>query len=286
MKVLIIGASGLVGSNCLRYFKEKGWEVVGTYFSYATADTVYFDTLNPSNPKNFDVLSFKPDVILHAGALTHVDYCEEHPEESYLKTVQSTINVLEVAKKCNSKLVYVSTDYVFDGQDGPYAENAPLHPLSIYAKHKLMAEEIVQQTNHIIIRITNVYGEEERGKNFISRLISVCQKGEELNLKLPVDQYATPVNAADVAAALYLLLIDNKTGIYHIAGTDFFNRVALANVVLSHFPNHKVRIESVTTAQLNQPALRPLMGGLKADKFMKEYPQFKFTMVEGFVKKF
>ena len=78
MKVLIIGASGLVGSNCLRYFKQKEIECVGTYFSYEAKDTVFFDTLNLHNHDNFDVASFKPDVILHCGALTHVDYCEHH----------------------------------------------------------------------------------------------------------------------------------------------------------------------------------------------------------------
>lgn len=85
MKILVIGASGLVGFNCLRHFREMGHEVVGSYFSYPTADTVFYDTLDPANPENFDVREFNPDAIVHCGALTFVDYCEQHPEESFEK---------------------------------------------------------------------------------------------------------------------------------------------------------------------------------------------------------
>src|ERR1700744_652237 len=133
MKIFISGASGLVGSNCLKHFTEQGWEAAGSYYSYKTDDTVFYDTLNPEHADNFNVVGFAPDVIVHCGALTHVDYCETHIEESYEKTVQSTINLIKLAKSCNSRMVYISTDYVFDGKDGPYKENAPVNPLSVYA---------------------------------------------------------------------------------------------------------------------------------------------------------
>src|SRR5262245_19923864 len=137
MKVFISGASGLVGGNCLKHFTEQGWETVGSYYSFETDDTVFYDTLNADHPMNFDVAELAPDVIVHCGALTHVDYCETHEEESYEKTVQSTINLINLAKECKAKLVYISTDYVFDGKDGPYREDHPVNPISVYARHKL-----------------------------------------------------------------------------------------------------------------------------------------------------
>ena len=136
MKVFIAGASGLVGSNCLKYFTEQAWDVKGSYFSYEVPGTVFYNTLGPKDSKNFDIVSWKRDVIVHCGAMTHVDKCEQEPEESYKQTVQSTINLLAVAKLCNAKFVYISTDYVFDGVDGPYKETAPVNPLSVYARHK------------------------------------------------------------------------------------------------------------------------------------------------------
>lgn len=288
MKVIILGASGLVGGNCLRYFKtKKEMEVVGTYFSYSAKDTVPFNTLDLDDPNNFDIDGYQPDIILHCGALTWVDYCEEHVEESYQKTVQSTINAIQLAQKFNAKLVYISTDYVFDGKNGPYTEDAPINPLNVYAKHKLEAEELVKKevADHLILRITNVYGDEERNKNFISRMLDNVQKNEAMEIKLPSDQYATPINAADIARSLYLLLTDNKTGIYNIASTDFVNRVQLAESVLKYFPENKITLIPVTTDVFNPPAERPLIGGLISAKFLSEYPNFHFTNVDDYLRK-
>jgi dTDP-4-dehydrorhamnose reductase len=289
MKILILGASGLVGGNCMRYFQIKeDVDVVGTYFSYEAKDTVKFNTLNLSDPENFDIAGYNPDVILHCGALTWVDYCEENPEESYQKTVQSTVNTIDLAKTYNAKLVYISSDYVFDGKSGPYTEADAVNPISLYGKHKLEAEQKVIETlpsNHLVLRITNVYGDEERNKNFISRMLDNVLKNEPMEIKLPVDQYATPVNAADIARSLYLLLKDNKTGIYNIASTDFVNRVQLTELILKHFPEHTISITPIFTADMNQPAPRPLIGGLITKKFLDEYPNFHFTNVDDYLRK-
>ncbi|MDB5226539.1 MAG: dTDP-4-dehydrorhamnose reductase [Bacteroidota bacterium] len=285
MKVFIIGASGLVGSNCLKHFTEKGMECVGTYFSYEARKTVFFDTLSLDNEDNFDVTGFKPEVIVHCGALTHVDYCEEHPEESYEKTVTSTKNIIALAKELEAKLVFISTDYIFDGENGPYDEMASTNPLSVYGKHKLEAEQAVMRSDqkNIVLRITNVYGEEERGKNFVSRIIQQIFDQQKLSLRLPLDQYATPINAYDIARCLYLLLNDNKAGIYNIAGTDYMNRVQLALNILKYFPDASYELIPLSTEDIQAPAPRPLQGGLKNKKFMSEYPEFRFSTVDDYV---
>ena len=286
MKVFIAGASGLVGSNCMKHFKEMGAEVSGSYFSYPTEDTVFFDTLSPANPENFDVVSYKPDVIIHCGALTHVDHCETHEEESYQKTVQSTKNLLAIAKQCNARFVYISTDYVFDGKEGPYTEDAPVNPISIYGRHKLEAEQlsISELDNTLVLRVTNVYGDEARGKNFIARIVDQCKNNQKLTLKLPYDQYASPTNAFDIARAMYVLLHDNKSGIYHIGSTDYMNRVELALRVLKYFPLAEYDLQTTSTEELQHPAIRPLKGGFVRMKFSNEYPGFMFTNVDDYLK--
>ena len=289
MNILVIGGSGLVGSNCLKYFeKQEDVKVVGTYYSYKTDNTVFYDTLNLNNPKNFDLDSFHPDLIMHCGALTHVDYCEANEEESYAKTVLSTINVTKLCNSCKARMIYVSSDYVFDGENGPYDENAKVNPISVYGSHKLEAEQAVleQVPNSIVIRITNVYGDEERKKNFIIRIVDKILNGQPMELKLPVDQYATPVNAYDVARTLYLLARDKKAGIYNISSDDYLNRVELVEKIISHFPKNKISFESVTTEELKQAAPRPLKGGLINDKFKGEYPEFVFTSVDDYLNKF
>ncbi len=286
MKVFISGASGLVGSNCLKHFIEQGWETVGSYYSFQTDDTVFYDTLMPDHPNNFDVAAFKPDVIVHCGALTHVDYCESNEQESYDKTVQSTINLIKLANECKARLVYISTDYVFDGKDGPYTEDAPVNPLSVYARHKLEAEQRVLRDNAapLVLRVTNVYGNELRGQNFVARIVDQCTKNQKLTLKLPYDQYASPANAWDIARCMYLLLRDNKGGIYHIGGTDYMNRIDLALRVLSYFPNAAYELIPMNTEDLKQPAARPLLGGFIKMKFSSEYPEFLFGNVDSYMK--
>jgi dTDP-4-dehydrorhamnose reductase len=246
---------------------------------------VFYNTLDPDHKDNFDIFSFKPDAIVHCGAMTHVDYCETHEDESYQQTVQSTINLVQVARKCRARFVYISTDYVFDGKDGPYTEDAPVNPLSVYARHKLEAEQLsLQEANTLVLRVTNVYGNEVRGKNFVARIVEQCRNNQKLTLKLPYDQYATPANAWDIARAMYLLLRDGKKGIYHICGSDFLNRVELALRVLKYFPNAQYDLIPVSTEALNQPANRPLIGGFVKAKFSAEYPEFLFSNVDDFMK--
>lgn len=286
MKVFISGASGLVGGNCLKHFKEQDWDVIGSYYSFETDDTVFYDTLNPDHFYNFNVKEFAPDVIVHCGALTHVDYCETHVEESYEKTVQSTINLVKLANECSARLVYISTDYVFDGKNGPYREDAPVNPLSVYARHKLEAEQIVMRdiANPLVLRVTNVYGNELRGKNFVARIVDQCRNNQKLTLKLPYDQYASPANAWDIARAMFLLLRDGKKGIYNIGGTDYVNRVELAMRVLSYFPGAEYDLIPVSTDELKQPAARPLLGGFVKMKFSNEYPEFLFGNIDSYMK--
>lgn len=286
MKVFIAGASGLVGNNCQKYFEEQGWEVTGTFFSYETPGTVFYNTLEPEDPKNFDVLSYNPDIIVHCGAMTHVDKCEQEPENSYTQTVQSTKNLVAVAKKCNARFVYISTDYVFDGTDGPYQEDDKVNPLSIYGKHKLEAEQyaISEIPDTLVLRVTNIYGNEARGKNFVARIVQQCKDKQKLTLKLPYDQYACPTNAWDIARCMYLLLRDNKKGIYHIGGTDYTNRVQLALRVMQYFPDAEYELIPLSTEALQQPAPRPLIGGFVTTKFNKEYPDFLFGNVDSFLK--
>lgn len=283
MNVLIIGASGLVGSNLYEIFRQNNQEGInlGTHLSFSTSYSVYFNTLeevpNGINGKKWDI-------IIHTGALTNVDQCEVDQVLSYQLTVMSTKMLLLLAKKNNSKFVYISTDYVFNGEYGPYKESDKVDPLNVYGKHKLESEKVVSEyTDHLILRITNVYGNEIRNKNFISRVLDYIKQKEHIEIEAPVDQFATPVNAADVARAIYVLVENNKTGIYHLASTDYLSRVQLLQRINVYYEN-KVKIIPIKTVSLNQAARRPLCGGLIAAKFTSEYPDFIFSNVDDYLK--
>jgi dTDP-4-dehydrorhamnose reductase len=286
MKILIVGASGLVGGNFQSYLSQfSEHTVLGTHLTFATAGSVYFNPCDTADPNNATLEEFAPDVVVHCAALTFVDYCEGHVEESYLKTVTSTANVLALASRHNAKFVYISTDYVFDGQHGPYTEEQTVAPICVYGAHKLAAEELVAASglSHLILRITNVYGEEIRGKNFISRLLKQIKDNEPIALTLPSDQYATPINALDVAKAAKLLLDHDKQGVYHLGSTDYMNRFQLADRVVCKFAYPNAELTLTTTKALAQLAPRPLSGGLLAHKFLSEFSDFRFSNLDEYL---
>jgi dTDP-4-dehydrorhamnose reductase len=285
MKVLIIGASGLVGGNIYEFFSEvTNWELTGTYNSFPSDRLVYFDASNSSNWS--EIITDTPwDIIIHTGALTHVDQCEADPLRSEILTVDSTNNLVNFASKIGSKFIYISTDYVFDGTAGPYSESDNTNPLSVYGKHKLQSENIItgNLTNYLIIRITNVYGKEVRNKNLLARIIQEIINKNELVYQMPFDQFSTPINAIDVARALLYLIKDDKKGLYHLASTDLVNRVQFLQK-LNFYLGQRFTVVPVATAKLNQTAKRPLLGGLLAKKFLSQYPNFEFSNLDSYLK--
>ena len=278
MKILIVGGSGLVGGNCLAYFvRETNWEVIATHKTFPTEQTTYFNATDLSDPANFDVVNFQPNVIIHCAALSWVDRCEDYPKESKEKSVVPAKNMINLAKEIQAKLVFISTDYLFDGNDGPYAEVAIPNPLNVYGKHKLEVEGIIQEelVDYLICRITNVFGEEIKKKNFIANFLKQISNGVR-TIKLPNDQFSTPVGAYDVAKAIWLLLENEKKGIYHLSNSEYKTRYEIAQEVLSVIPVPEFHIEQIYTVDMDVSTPRPLLGGLIADKFLSEFPAFTF----------
>ncbi|MFC5285204.1 SDR family oxidoreductase [Pedobacter alpinus] len=285
MNILIVGASGLVGGNIYHHLKAVSeFNIYGTYNSFEVPNLIRFNS--SINYKSYPkiILETAWDVIIHTGALTNVDFCEENIADSEYYTVESTINLVKLSKVHHSKLIYISTDYIFDGKDGPYREDAQVNPLSIYGKHKLISENIVSQLNdYLILRITNVYGDELRNKNFLSRITQDLLLGNEKSVSGATDQFASPINALDIAKAIFNLIIDDKKGVYHLASTDYLSRVQFLQIIKKYF--NLLKIESYKTSDLKQKAERPLRGGLNAEKFLTEYSDFHFTNIDDYILK-
>lgn len=287
MNIFVVGASGLVGSHCTEVFQNNNWLTLGTHLNYPTSETVHFDPLIDNLKEFFSVHNFTPDAIVHCAALTNVDFCENNVETSHNATVLSTTKIVEFCREAEIPLAYISTDYVFDGKQGPYSEDASVNPLNVYGAHKLEAERLVSSLKRsLILRITNVYGEEIRSKNFIARLMEDLVQQPEKTLNLPYDQFATPIYAGDIAEMVFLLLKDKKNGLYHLGSSDYYSRYHLAVKVSSYFEKNKsVKFNPVQTINANQAAVRPLNGGLLNNKFLNEYPNFSLTNVDSYILK-
>ena len=257
MNALIIGASGLVGGALLQVFPHA----IGTYFRSPASGLRPLD-ITDAAAVNALVAEVAPELILLPAAQPNVDRCETDEAESERINVAGTRHVAAAAAAAGARLVFFSTDYVFDGKAGPYAPNAVPAPINVYGRHKLAAERIVRETvaDHLIVRACGVYGYQAAGKNFVMALARLAAAGERM--RVPSDQWGTPTLTENLAAAVHELALSDHRGVVHPVGPDYLTRIDFARLaaeVLGHDPGF---LQPVTTPELKQPAARPLRGGL------------------------
>ncbi len=263
-RILIVGASGLVGGALMAEFAGVG-EVVGTFHRFAA------EGLHPLDVT--DALAVAacvgrraPRVVLQPASLTNVDFCETHPAEAWRINVEGTRHLAAAAAQVGAVHVFFSSDYVFEGTAGPYSEDDPPNPQSVYGRSKWAAEQVIRELNpdHLIVRTTVVYGWEQQGKNFVIRLLRSLDQGQEV--RVPRDQVGSPTYAPDLARAVRELVQKSCRGIYNLAGGELVGRYDFALAAARTFGLRSDLIRPVATNDLDQPAPRPLQGGLKVDK--------------------
>jgi dTDP-4-dehydrorhamnose reductase len=169
---LVIGASGLVGEHLVNALKSFGHNSIATYRTHPVLEAEQLDIGQPAQVNAF-LERLLPEVIFLPAAVANVDYCETNQELSYRTNVNGVKNVVQASNALGARLIYFSTDYVFDGVSGPYAEDAIANPISEYGRQKLIAEHYISliSLNFLIIRTTVVYGWERQGKNFVYRFV-------------------------------------------------------------------------------------------------------------------
>lgn len=261
MKILVIGAAGFTGGYVYRLGSKKH-EMSGT----SMAGEEGFEKLDLSTGEGREVLEKAcPDAIVLAAGVTNMDYCEEKPEETWKANVGGTQIVADYCKKSGCKLVFYSSDAVFDGATGPHSEGEPYEPKSEYARQKVEAEKIISKLdNHLIMRTSSVYGWDPRRTNFVARLYDALKAGKEF--KAPSDQSYTPTYVFDLAGATLKLVEKGAKGAIHAAGPDFISRLDFAKAAAEELGLDSSLIKEVKTEDLAQKAYRPSKGGLKCAK--------------------
>lgn len=268
MKVLIVGASGFVGSYLMGACRGRGWDVTGTYGEHPQEGLVPLHMTDPSSVT--DVMrQVNPEVVFLTAFNPNVEYCERHPQETWEANVLGNANVIHAAQSIGAKIVYFSSDYVFNGKKAPYCETDSPDPICEYGRQKLAVEKIIQALPgfHLIIRTAVVYGWEERGKNFFCHVLSVLKKGE--TIMVPVDQIRTPTLVDDLAEASCMLTEKDAAGVVHIAGPDRISRFAFAKAIAQEFGLPLEKISPATTEELKQSELRPSDVSLDSGKFQR-----------------
>lgn len=281
MKILITGGSGLLGSATAALFKDY----YSTFITY-TNNKVFIEgcetyRLDISNKEEvFKVIgAIQPDFIMHTAALIGVGICENNKELAYDINVNGTKHIAEAADKFNSRIVHISTDYVFDGKKGMYKETDKPNPLNYYAKTKLEAEKLINK-NHAIIR-TSIYGWNiiKERKNFATFILEELENSKKINIF--EDQYNTIILTNNLAEALKEIVDKNKKGIYNIGGSERQSKYEFALKLADVFELNKRLINPIIIDDAEDKDQRPPDVSLDSTKAKKELNVKLLNIEEG-----
>ncbi|STO36084.1 dTDP-4-dehydrorhamnose reductase [[Flavobacterium] thermophilum] len=247
MKVVVTGAKGQLGTDLVHLLADKGYEVYG--YGREELDITNFDQVKQIIGK------VNPDVVIHTAAYTKVDLAESEPDQAFAINAYGTRNVAVASEKVGAKLVYVSTDYVFDGTANvPYHEFAPTNPLSVYGKSKLAGEQFVRDlhSKFFIVRTSWVYG--KHGNNFVKTMLKLAQERDEL--MVVHDQIGCPTYTVDLANCVLELIQTEKYGVYHVSNSGHCSWYEFAKAIFEE-AGIKVKVNPCTTKDFPRPAPRP-----------------------------
>jgi len=287
--VLVTGSNGLLGQKITeKVLKEGGVNLVATSKGanrfpikegYIYAE---MDILNPTDVKMV-VEKYKPDTIIHTAAMTNVDTCEDQKELAHQLNVDAVSTLIQLCEEHHIQLVHLSTDFIFDGEDGPYDELAAPNPLSYYGETKLKAEELIKNSRAkwAILRTIIVYGivSDMSRSNIVLWAKGALEKGNPLNIVN--DQWRMPTLAEDLADICLLAIEHNAQGVYNASGKDMMSIAELVGRVADFWNLDKGLINEVSAATLNQTAKRPKKTGFILDKSMTDLKYNPHSFEEG-----
>ena len=282
-RLLVIGSSGLLGSKLMELGKED-YEMWGTYNVHMPKKASNILKLDATDRTAVFKLmeKVKPDCVIDTHSLTNLDYCETHTDEAWRVNVEGTRYIAGACKQLGSKLVFISTDDVFDGAKLKYTEKDKPHPLNYYAKTKLVAEYMLSalDMNHIIVRTSVLYGAGGSSKvSFAIWLIAKLKNNE--HVRIVADQKNNPTLTDNLAEFLFRLYEKDETKIFHITGKDCVSRYDFANEIAKHFDLDSHLIIPVTSPELNQIAPRPGRVNMVTEKAERVTNLKTITIKEG-----
>lgn len=276
-KVLITGANGFVGFYLVQQLLSSNYFVIATGKGECRlpfwSENFIYETLDFTNAKEVKTIfeKHRPDSIVHSGAMSKPDECELNKDAAFLTNVTGTVNLLHHSSILKSFFIFLSTDFIFSGDEGMYKEEDVAGPVNYYGKTKVLAEAEVMNYSYdwSIVRTVLVYGKPFLNRqNILTNTAIALQKGEQL--KIFNDQVRTPTYVEDIAKAIVMILKKKKKSVYHISGEDVLTPYEMAVAVAKHLRLDSSLIAKVTEKEFQQPARRPLKTGFNISKAKQE----------------
>jgi dTDP-4-dehydrorhamnose reductase len=263
-KILLTGANGLLGQKTADVFaRETDHELLLADLASKGEEPrkysyIQLDITNKEKVKSV-VKDYKPDIIINAAAYTNVDGCETERELSWRVNVDAVKNLIIASRYCSSKIIHISTDYIFDGVKGGYDEDSTPNPLSFYGKSKLASENALfaSGVSCAVIRTMIIYGSGKNvKKNFALWLVDKLGNNESVNIV--DDQFGMPTMVDDLGLALIRIVDRERTGVYNVCGSEYLNRYEFALKLADVFEYDSGIIIPIKTSELQQAAARPM----------------------------
>lgn len=277
MKILITGSNGLLGQKLVKLLTDKKMEVIATArgknrvnylsesFEYCAMDITNEQEVNKV------ITKYMPDVVINTAAMTNVDQCETEQETCRKLNVEAVKYIVRACEQTAAFLIHLSTDFIFDGEEGPYDEEAVANPINFYGQSKLDAEVLVQKAScdWAILRTVIVYGvtPEMSRSNIILWVKENLENGKPLNIVN--DQWRTPTLVEDLALGCYLVANNKKTGVFNISGQEMLTPYDMAMHTATYFKLDASLITQVDASTFSQPAKRPPKTGFVLDKAIR-----------------
>lgn len=288
-RILVTGSNGLLGQKLTdRLVGDPKFSLIATSkganrhpnqsgYEYAEMDVCDLASVQEV------IRLFKPNSIIHTAAMTNVDQCEDNKELAWEMNVEAVKNLIATCHEFDVQLIHLSTDFVFDGEDGPYSEEAEPNPVSYYGKTKLEAENLLKASSikWAALRTIIVYGivSDMSRTNIVLWAKGALEKGEPINIVF--DQWRMPTLAEDLAECCVLAVDKNAQGIYNASGKDFMSIIELVEKVADFYNLDKSLIRPISSDSLNQAAKRPKRTGFILDKTIRDLGYKPHSFQEG-----
>ena len=278
MKILITGSNGLLGQKLLHKLrKDSSVQLIATSKGENRVSSkegfTYFDLDITNNDAVAQLIaSEKPQVVINTAAMTNVDLCEDEKQACDALNVEAVRYLADACANIDAHLIQISTDFIFDGENGPYKEEDKANPLSYYGLSKLKSEQILQahSVKWTILRTIIVFGVGENLSkgNIVLWAKGALEKGDSLNII--DDQFRAPTLAEDLADICILAAKKKALGIFNASGKDIMSIYEIVERIAKHYGNTTENLNKISTATLNQTAGRPPRTGFILDKSINE----------------
>lgn len=285
-RILIFGSNGMLGQRAVEFYSNnKNVELLSSSIEDQSVNPeieyISCDITERTQVKKI-IYDFCPDFILNAAAFTNVDLSESERENAWKLNVKAVEYIAEAARAIDAHIIHISTDYIFNGKNGPYSENDKPSPVGYYGRTKLASENAIKLNGvkNTIIRTNVLYGIAKKSRpDFVRWVVNSLRAGKEI--KIVTDQINNPTFIDDLVSAINKIISFKKEGIFNIGGKEFLSRYDFTIQIADFFKLDKTLITPIKTSDLNQPARRPLKSGLLTLKAQTELDYKPVSIAES-----